>query len=157
MSYFSEVIKGKMIQQSWLGISSPLEIHYSALKTSTITNASRERKQSTKTAVCIFYLDPPGPPEIKGYTEGETIRMGQTVSLTCLSYGGNPPATITWFRNGEMVDMSYTTSGRESRNLYEFVAASEDNNAKYSCEARNEMSVETLNAEVTLAVQCKTG
>lgn len=105
--------------------------------------------------VCITFPDPPGPPEIKGYNEGETIRMGQTVSLTCLSYGGNPPATITWFRNGEMVDMSYTTSGRESRNLYTFVAASEDNKAKYSCEARNEMSREAMNADITLSVQCK--
>lgn len=81
--------------------------------------------------------------------------MGQTVSLTCLSYGGNPPATITWFRNGEMVDMSYTTSGRESRNLYTFVAASEDNNAKFSCEASNEMSSDAMNAQITLSVQCK--
>ena len=99
--------------------------------------------------------DPPGPPEIQGYIEGETIRMGQTVSLTCVSYGGNPLATITWYRNDEMVDMSYTTSGRESRNMFTFVAASEDNNAKYSCEARNEMSVETMTAQIVLAVQCK--
>ena len=98
---------------------------------------------------------PPDPPEIQGYIEGETIRMGQTLSLTCVSYGGNPLATITWFRNGEMVDMSYTTSGRESRNMYTFVAQSEDNGARFSCEAKNEMSTETMKAEILLAVQCE--
>ena len=81
--------------------------------------------------------------------------MGQTVNLECVSYGGNPLATITWFRNGDVIDHSYTTSGRESRNVHTFVARSEDNNAKYSCEARNEMSVETMTAEVTLSVHCK--
>ena len=75
--------------------------------------------------------------------------------MTCVSYGGNPLATITWFRNGEMVDMSYTTSGRESRNMHTFVAAAADNNAKFSCEARNEMSVETMKAEIKMAVHCK--
>ena len=52
----------------------------------------------------VFFPDPPQPPEIKGYTEGETIRMGQSVNLECVSYGGNPLATITWFRNGDVVD-----------------------------------------------------
>ena len=54
-----------------------------------------------------------------------------------------------------MVDHSYTTSGRESRNVHTFVAQSEDNNAKYKCEARNEMSVETMTAQIVLSVHCK--
>ena len=109
-----------------------------------------------------FFPDPPQPPEIKGYTEGETIRMGQTVNLECVSYGGNPLATITWFRkpdggDEEVVDHSYTTSGRESRNVHTFVAASNDNNAKYRCEARNEMSADSMmtSAEIILSVHCK--
>jgi hypothetical protein len=103
----------------------------------------------------LLFLDPPGPPEIQGYIEGETIRMGQTVSLTCVSHGGNPLAQIVWHRNGEEVDFSYTTSGRESRNMYTFVATSEDNNAKYRCEAKNQMSVEAMTADIVVAVQCK--
>ncbi len=46
-----------------------------------------------------FNLVPPGPPEIQGYIEGETIRKGQTVSLTCVSHGGNPLAQIVWLKN----------------------------------------------------------
>ena len=40
-------------------------------------------------AVCII-TDPPGDPEITGYTEGEIITAGQFLTLTCVSYGGNP-------------------------------------------------------------------
>ena len=57
--------------------------------------------------------DPPGPPEIQGYIEGETIRLGQTVTLICVSHGGNPLAEIVWFKNDVGVDFSYTTSGRD--------------------------------------------
>ena len=81
--------------------------------------------------------------------------MGQTLSLTCVSYGGNPLATITWFRNDEMVDMSYTTSGRESRNMYTFVASSEDNGARFRCEAKNEQIVQPMKTEILLKVQCR--
>ena len=59
------------------------------------------------------------------------------------------------FRNDEVVDHSYTTSGRESRNVHTFVAQTEDNKAKYKCEARNEMSVETMTAQIVLSVHCE--
>ena len=59
------------------------------------------------------------------------------------------------FKNDAVVDHSYTTSGRESRNVHTFVASSTDNNAKFKCEARNEMSVETMTAQIVLSVYCK--
>jgi hypothetical protein len=49
---------------------------------------------------CVFFLDPPGAPEVSGYIEGETIRLGQTLTLVCTAKGGNPLAEITWYRNG---------------------------------------------------------
>ena len=52
-----------------------------------------------KTKLC-FFLDPPGAPEVSGYIEGETIRLGQTLTLVCTAKGGNPLAEITWYRNG---------------------------------------------------------
>ncbi len=99
--------------------------------------------------------DPPGPPEIQGYVQGETIRLGQTVTLICVSHGGNPLAEVVWFKNDKGIDYSYTTSGRESRNMYNFVAATDDNNARYRCEAKNHMSTHPMATEVVLAVQCK--
>ena len=46
----------------------------------------------------INFSDPPGPPEITGYIEGETILLGQTVTLVCKAAGGNPLAEISWYR-----------------------------------------------------------
>ena len=104
----------------------------------------------------IFYIsDPPGPPEISGYIEGETIRLGQTITLVCTAEGGNPLAEIIWYKNGIKVDYSYTTSGRASSNTYSFVASTEDNNARYRCESKNELSPTPLSAEIILSVQCK--
>ena len=57
--------------------------------------------------------------------------------------------------NGVQVDMSFTTSGRQSRNAYTFVATADDNNAKFRCEAKNEMNRGgvPMTAEVTIPVQ----
>lgn len=38
----------------------------------------------------MILIDPPGAPRIDGYNEGEIIRENQSVSLTCISRGGNP-------------------------------------------------------------------
>lgn len=53
------------------------------------------------------------------------------------------------------MDSSYTTSGRESRNTYSFIATTEDNNARYRCESQNELSNSPLSAEIILSVHCK--
>ncbi len=100
--------------------------------------------------------DPPGPPEIRGYSDGETVRLGQTVNLICESRGGNPLAEIEWFKNGNSIDRSFTTSGRMAMNSYQFRAATDDHNAKYACEARNYMSpLPAPRAEVHMTVFCK--
>ena len=81
--------------------------------------------------------------------------MGQTVSLVCESYGGNPLATIIWYKNGQRIDHSYTTMGSKSKNVLRFVAGPDDNKAKYRCEASNSMLASPLVAEVVMSVQCK--
>ena len=103
----------------------------------------------------IGAIDPPGQPEIIGYTEGETIRMGQDVKLECISRGGNPLAQIVWYKNEQKVDHTYETSGRESRNVHIFRAEASDNNARFRCEASNPLSPSPMKAEVTLTVHCK--
>ena len=77
------------------------------------------------------------------------------MTLVCLSKGGNPLATITWYRNGERVDSSYTTILNGSKNTYEFTASEEDNNAVYSCQAKNELILKPLETKLTTVVQCK--
>ncbi|GFG39572.1 hypothetical protein Cfor_01002, partial [Coptotermes formosanus] len=105
-----------------------------------------------RVTVQLSVLYPPGVPYIEGYTEGETIRRGQTVELTCKSRGGNPPAQLIWYKNGEQIRMAYRTAGRVSENIYTFTADATDNKAKYRCEASNIMSRGPLQAEVELTV-----
>jgi nephron len=48
--------------------------------------------------------DPPSTPVISGYTEGSVIPAGSSQKLLCMSSGGNPPATLTWFKNDKKVN-----------------------------------------------------
>ena len=85
--------------------------------------------------------------------------MGQSVTLSCISHGGNPLAQIFWYKkDGDRwreVDMSYNTYGRESRNSFTFLASPSHNQAKFRCEAKNEMNLSPMTSEIVLSVQCK--
>ena len=87
--------------------------------------------------------------------------MGQSVTLSCISHGGNPLAQIFWYKkDGDRwreVDMSYNTYGRESRNSFTFLASPSHNQAKFRCEAKNEMNLSPMTSEIVLSVQCKYG
>ncbi|XP_067138324.1 nephrin-like isoform X3 [Centruroides vittatus] len=106
-----------------------------------------------RTSVELSVLFPPGPPEIEGYQEGETIRMGDTLTLSCTSRGGNPLAQLIWYKNEEQVDFSYTTNGRESTNTITILVDASDNNALYKCEAFNVVSPKPMTATAKLTVQ----
>ena len=78
-------------------------------------------KFATKIELFLFiFSDPPGPPEISGYIEGETIRLGQTVTLVCTAAGGNPLAEITWYRNGikVIIILQGFMHQKKSENIY---------------------------------------
>ncbi|XP_050680311.1 nephrin [Leptidea sinapis] len=105
-----------------------------------------------RTTVQLSVLYPPGAPYIEGYAEGETVRRGQSLELVCRSRGGNPPAQLIWYKNGEQIRMAYRTSGRMSENVLSFKADASDNKARYTCEAKNIMISNTLKAEIDLTV-----
>lgn len=106
--------------------------------------------------IVVSVAYPPGRPEITGYNEGETIRMGDTLTLVCRSRGGNPLAKLIWYKNNERIDFSYsTTDNRESVNSHTFNVTASDNNAIYRCEASSNMTNTPLIASVKLTVQCK--
>ena len=77
------------------------------------------------------------------------------MTLVCISRGGNPLATVTLYKNGVRIDSSYTTVQNGSKNTYECIASEDDNNAVYSCRAKNDLIVKPLKAEITTIVQCK--
>lgn len=60
----------------------------------------------------MFILDPPSPPIISGYMEGQIIPAGSVQKLLCVSSGGNPLATLTWYKNDKKVSYQvYVTQG----------------------------------------------
>nr|QRF78293.1 Nephrin [Halicryptus spinulosus] len=92
--------------------------------------------------VTAFYLSvlyAPGPPSISGYTSGDIIRKGDRVLLICVSYDGNPLASLRWKKNGVPIDLSFFTLDRErlAKNPHNFTAQPSDNNAVMRCEAHN--------------------
>lgn len=52
---------------------------------------------------CCSTADPPGQPMITGYTPGTAIASGTVVKMSCISSGGNPLATLNWFKNDKKV------------------------------------------------------
>lgn len=103
----------------------------------------------------VFYTDPPGAPRIDGYTEGDPIRENKTVTLACVSRGGNPLAELIWYKNEVRIDSSYSTVNRESRNELTITATTKDNLARLRCEASNIMINTPKIADVVLTVMCK--
>ncbi|GFT02554.1 nephrin [Nephila pilipes] len=103
--------------------------------------------------ITIDVLYPPGIPEIEGYQEGDIVQVGDTLTLACITRGGNPQAELIWYRDNVQVDMSFTTSGREVTNIRTFTVDKTDNNAVYRCEASNSVTYHPRIATVKLSVQ----
>ena len=100
-------------------------------------------------------LYPPNAPvvSIQGHNPGDSLRSGQSITLRCESYGGNPLATLEWHKNEEKIDTSYITPDQhKSVNIYSFTASEDDNNAKFKCEAKNPYLTNPHEASVQLSV-----
>ncbi|XP_046400228.1 nephrin-like isoform X2 [Ischnura elegans] len=102
----------------------------------------------------INILYPPSQPMIHGYTEGVPIEAGSIQRISCVSSGGNPPATISWFKNGKKVrsmtrvtDTSVSVSGEVT-----IATNASDNNAVYRCEASNSATEVPLSESIKLTV-----
>ena len=102
-----------------------------------------------------YVPDPPGPPNIAGYTSGQVVRTNDTLLLTCTSRGGNPLGTVVWYRNNERVDSSFTSGGNKAINEYTFTAMSTDNGVEYRCEVTNLVTAAPLTDSFTLTVHCE--
>ncbi|CAB4064725.1 unnamed protein product [Lepeophtheirus salmonis] len=118
----------------------------------TVTSAIRFRPTSADNGA-IFACEAEHPALISKSPMRVTVVLSVMLSLICVSHGGNPLAEVVWYRGDEQIDFSYYTTGRESRNMYTFVASSEDNNKRYRCKAKNTVSVEPLTADIVLSVQ----
>ncbi|KAF2366197.1 Fibronectin type III [Trinorchestia longiramus] len=107
-------------------------------------------KVDTKT---ITILRPPGQPVIIGYDGSHMLRKGDRHRLTCVSNGGNPRATLTWFKGSTKLASTSTHQDEDSSVAeLDIVLQESDNGATYKCEAKNPASSEPLTNSTTLTV-----
>ncbi|XP_071449911.1 nephrin-like isoform X1 [Hetaerina americana] len=100
----------------------------------------------------INILYPPSQPMIHGYTEGVPIEAGTVQRISCVSSGGNPHATLSWFKNGKKVlSVTRVTDTSVSAEVTIMTNAS-DNNAVYRCEASNSATEVPLAESIKLTV-----
>ena len=67
----------------------------------------------------VFFLlivDPPEPPQISGYDEMSFLVAGQSARMTCTSVGGNPPATLSWYKGKSCLPLMASESAPLGKN-----------------------------------------
>ncbi|KAJ3642020.1 hypothetical protein Zmor_028484 [Zophobas morio] len=111
----------------------------------------RENVVSTHT---INVLYPPNPPFIHGYryTERSYIPSGTMQKISCTSYGGNPLATLTWYKNDKKINSIIKTTDKSVTAEITIVTNVTDNKARYRCEAANSAIDIPLFEDITMNV-----
>ena len=99
--------------------------------------------------------DPPGAPEISGYTEGEVVSIGEQKTLTCISRGGNPPAQLVWLKNGRPIAFKYRKMKRRVLAQFTFTVTQADLSTIYRCESSSKVQPEPMVALAQMNVQCE--
>lgn len=102
-----------------------------------------------------MFPDAPGIPQIEGYIEGDVVTSGDTLTLACVTRGGNPPPQLIWKRGNVQVDATYTVRGHVTTNIHTFRVDASDNNGVYRCEASSNEIEEPIAASVKLSVHCE--
>ncbi|XP_050061787.1 nephrin-like isoform X2 [Aphis gossypii] len=124
--------QSSFISKSNVSFVIPTGQRYVEATCQSIGNSISEKVISTHK---INILHPPGAPIIIDQSSGNPIPSGNTHRISCVSTGGNPLGTITWFKNDKKVQPSHTTNGENSvSSELEFVVNYMDNDATYKCE-----------------------
>ncbi|CAH1796696.1 unnamed protein product [Owenia fusiformis] len=103
-------------------------------------------------SITLSVLYPPDKPEITGYTQGNSIEAGLVKHMMCKSYGGNPTATLTWWKGDELLESTQRQQGQIVTSEVDFIARPDDNGAEYRCNATNPATVTPLIDTITLTV-----
>ncbi|XP_024863859.1 nephrin [Kryptolebias marmoratus] len=106
------------------------------------------------TKISVFF--PPQKVWLDSPPEDTPLRSGTRVSLVCHSTGGNPAATLTWFKNEKEVVYAQpqTSSHMAVARVLSLVLTASDNLATYRCDATNEAK-KAISASTKLLVQFK--
>ncbi|CAG9116134.1 unnamed protein product [Plutella xylostella] len=98
----------------------------------------------------VFY--PPSAPIITGYVPGTTLAAGAVQKLQCISTGGNPLATLTWYKNDKKIHSQSKTTDKSVSAEVSILTNVSDNMAVYRCAATNSATTVPLIDSVTLSV-----
>ncbi|XP_026149975.1 nephrin isoform X2 [Mastacembelus armatus] len=96
---------------------------------------------------------PPQPPVIMGL-EREEVKAGRMLVLECVSYGGNPLATLHWTKNGEILSTTWEEDVvvQKSSSVLKMKPTPADNQAVLCCESVNLVSLQPLSISRTITV-----
>lgn len=87
--------------------------------------------------------------------EGSIIPAGTVTRLLCVSTGGNPLATLTWFKNDKKINAVLKTGDKMVSAELSIMANVTDNQARYRCEAQNSATEIPMFESKTLSVHCE--
>ncbi|GBP60622.1 Nephrin [Eumeta japonica] len=99
-----------------------------------------------------FPPDPPSAPLITGYVPGTVLAAGTVQKLACISTGGNPLATLIWYKNDKKIHSVTKTTEKSVSSEISILTNVTDNQAQYRCEATNSATEIPLFETVTLNV-----
>ncbi|KAF4104345.1 nephrin [Onychostoma macrolepis] len=109
--------------------------------------------QALETRMTMSVYFPPQAPVIMGL-ENEEVKAGSFLRVVCMSYGGNPLATLHWTKNGEVLSTSWEEDvvSRRSSSVLKMEVKPEDNHAVLQCESVNQVSRSPMSLTRTLTV-----
>ena len=93
-------------------------------------------------------------PSITTHPQGDTVREGEKVTLFC-NATGDPVLTISWTRNGSLVNTSARISFSDDSKKLTIMNVNRTDSGEYRCVARNRVGSNISDA-AKLDVQCKT-
>lgn len=108
---------------------------------------------------CLLIPVPPESVDIQ--VKPKRLKDGDEATLVCQSGSSNPPAIISWWKDGLLIpSISNGTlpgehAGKKSINVLKIIVSPEDNNATYICKANNEWILRTAQESVVLQVRRK--
>uniref|UniRef100_A0A669EZQ6 NPHS1 adhesion molecule, nephrin n=1 Tax=Oreochromis niloticus TaxID=8128 RepID=A0A669EZQ6_ORENI len=100
-----------------------------------------------------FLTVAPQPPVILGLERNE-VKAERTLVLECVSYGGNPLATLHWTKNGEVLSMTWEEDvvAQKSSSILKLKITPADNQAELCCESSNLVSRSPLSVSRKITV-----
>ncbi|KAM3614511.1 uncharacterized protein V6R79_015645 [Siganus canaliculatus] len=115
------------------------------------SNLALFRPVETTLTMSVYF--PPQPPVILGLESGE-VKAGRTLTLQCVSYGGNPLATLQWTKNEEVISTIWKEDvvAQKSSSVLMLRITPADNQAVLSCESINLVSQSPLTVSHKITV-----